>query len=427
MKDDEAASIDFKKYWGILRKWRYLSLTIGLAVVSLFTWGSFFMKDTYQAKATIHVQRNVAIAPLVRSVTGNAQDDMLRNIRESITSTQIIEPVVRRVNSSSERVIPPHTLEGMVEGLRKSLEVTARTPHRPEGADYYEVSLKGADPGKITDIVNATVDEFIRQNIEGRRSDASSAYAFIEKQLNEHKAKMEESDRRIKMTGRGVAFSDPVRIQAATEAQTQLNALNNQLAALTAKYTDQHPDVLRVKSEIEDLKKRMPKGGTIVALPQAGQSQGPLGEIERERLVNQRIYEDLQIKLENARIARDLEVNDKKANLKVAEPAIVPDGPIKPIRLVMILAGIVFGLVAAGGAALVMEYFNKSFKNEDEVVHALGVPVVAVIPQMTDPAEAAAVAQRDRRVFLATAGYLAVIAFVFFREVFMKLLGIKII
>jgi len=37
----------------------------------------------------------------------------------------------------------------------------------------------------------------------------------------------------------------------------QLTSLQDQLAALLAKYTPEHPDVIKVKAQIEDLKRRM--------------------------------------------------------------------------------------------------------------------------------------------------------------------------
>src|SRR5262249_21886647 len=38
---------------------------------------------------------------------------------------------------------------------------------------------------------------------------------------------------------------------------TQLDALQDQLATLQAKYTAEHPDVIKLKNQIEDLKKRI--------------------------------------------------------------------------------------------------------------------------------------------------------------------------
>lgn len=409
--EEESAGIDFRKYWGILRKWRYHSLAAGLAVLSVCTWGSFFLKDTYEAKATVQIQKHAALAPLVRSVRGDAQDDMLQNIRDSLTSRTILEKVAVRLASSGGA--DKQEIEEIIDRLRRRIEITFRVTQGSSIPDYFTIGYKGKSPEQVYEIVNIIVEEFIRENTAFRRSDAAAAFEFVEKQLKEHEAKMEK----LKTTNRSaVRVVDPLRVQAATEMQTQMNALNNQLAALMAKYTDEHPDVQRIKAEIADLRQRMPKGGTVASAAPV-QAGAAMSDLDREILVNQRIYEDLKIRFENARIARDIELADKQASLRVVEPAMLPQAAARPIRIMVLFAGLAISLVSAIALAVIMEFFNKSFTDEDQIARQLGIEVLAIIPQIVSAEEIAATERFDRKIFVATLAYLGVIAAAFVLQI----------
>lgn len=68
--------------------------------------------------------------------------------------------------------------------------------------------------------------------------------------------------------------------------------------------------------------------------------------------------------------------------LNVAEPARLPSRPNWPLNL--LFAG-VFGLVLGVGAAVLVEYFDTSFRNVADVETKLKLPVLGVIPFSADP------------------------------------------
>ena len=70
-----------------------------------------------------------------------------------------------------------------------------------------------------------------------------------------------------------------VGLQNPETQDQQLEALQEQLAALLAKYTPEHPDVIKLKTQIEDLKKRMaetPAAKTSPASTQASLREPPV-------------------------------------------------------------------------------------------------------------------------------------------------------
>ena len=292
---------NIKLYVGILKKRRYLALSAALIVVSAFTWGSFIMPKSYQAESTVFVQRSDVLSPLMKGVGITASiEDRLRTLKDSMLSRNLIERVIKKldldVNAKS-----PQKYEMLIDGLRNSITVTIKAPHGE--ADLFTIAYTGSDQVKCRDIVNTLVNEYIGENLGFRRSDAYSAFEFIQNQLMEYKAKLEDSDKEIRefrernprmipqseatLSGRMDAFQsakieseirlqellrrrDSLQKQLSGEKQltvafvtkegspqARLSYLNSQLILLMSKYTEKHPEIIKIKAEIEDLKQQI--------------------------------------------------------------------------------------------------------------------------------------------------------------------------
>jgi polysaccharide chain length determinant protein (PEP-CTERM system associated) len=257
--------------------------------------------------------------------------------------------------------------------------------------------------------------------------------------------------------------------------QARLSYLNNQLVTLTAKYTENYPEVIKVKHEIEELKKGIARektpnaetGGsetssinpiyqqlreelsktdmeieslrTRVAelsrqqrqleqrLGQMPKEQEEWSKLQRDRNVSQKIYDELLQKLENAKVSKDLEVTNKGGSFRVVDPAVLPLLPAKPNRVMMILLGLLFGSLSGIGAVLGLEHLKPSFKDEGSIETLLKVPVLATIPQITTEEDKLSARKQDRRVFIATAAYLFIIGLVLTREFLYRYAGVNIL
>ncbi|WP_286230081.1 YveK family protein [Neobacillus mesonae] len=76
----------------------------------------------------------------------------------------------------------------------------------------------------------------------------------------------------------------------------------------------------------------------------------------------------------------------KVDNVSILAKATVEDnqGPIKPQPLLNIAIAAVVGLMIGVGLAFVLEYFDNTIKNEQEIEAILGLPVLGVIPTMEE-------------------------------------------
>ncbi|MEH7276262.1 YveK family protein [Neobacillus vireti] len=73
-------------------------------------------------------------------------------------------------------------------------------------------------------------------------------------------------------------------------------------------------------------------------------------------------------------------------NVSILAPAVVTanQAPIKPQPLLNVAIALVVGLMAAVGLAFLLEYFDSTIKNEQDIEKILELPILGVIAQIDD-------------------------------------------
>jgi succinoglycan biosynthesis transport protein ExoP len=518
MPNDDTQPFDIRRYLSAIERRKYVALVVGLIVLSLFTWGSYLLPETYEASSTVAVETNNVLKPLIQGVgvSGNIEDRLM-DLRSEITSRGVMEKVINKLgfatgDMNSRQYIP------LIEKIKQGVNVTVKGNDME--TNMFNISYRGKDPKKTADIVNTIVSVYIDEKMLSRRSDTSEAYDFIQNQLQEYKGKLEESDRQIREfkeknpnlvpqsestllarleSQQNNKIESDIRLkellrkkenlqkQLAGEKeltvafvtregspQARLNYLNNQLVLLMAKYTDNYPEVIKIKSEMEELKKQIAraKGSRMEGPGSETAAMNPIyqqlkeemsktdAEIEsfkartaalsmqqqdiqkifgrmpkeqeewtklqRDRNVYQQIYDQLLQKLQNAKVSKEIEFSDKGERYRVVDLAIVPLHPVTPNRVRLILLGILLGVASGIGAVLGLEYFDHSFKDEGSIEGSLKVPVLAAIPRIVTEADELSAKALDIKVFVASGAYLFIICLALIREFLSRYIGIKI-
>jgi len=518
MLDSSSSEFDISRYGELLRRRKYTVLATALIVLSLFTWGSFLWPKTYQASCTVFIEKSSVINPLIQGIgVSTSLEERLRNVRNGITSRNIIERVIKklRLNDSLKN---PASLDGMVAGIQKNLSVTVQSGGERE-TYLFMISYRGSDPNVVRDFVDALVKEYISESVHYQQTDALGAYEFIDSQLTEYKKKLEESDRGIRefrernpqmipqsentIAARIETFQtariegeirlkelqrkrESLRKQLSGEQEltvafvsrdgspeSRLNFLNNQLILLMTRFTEDYPEVVRVKSEIEELKKQIAQASTPSRDMNSGsetralnpvyrqikeelqktdteveslsarvtelfkqqtegreilgrmpKEQEEWSKLQRDRIVYQRVYDDLLQKLENARVSKNLELTDKGTTMRIVDPPLLPRVPIRPNRVLLIILGFVCGIVSGVGVAIGLDGIDQSFTDEGVVRDELGLPVLASVPTIITDQDRIAEALIHRKVLIATSVYLAFIGILFIGEFLYRYMGI---
>jgi polysaccharide chain length determinant protein (PEP-CTERM system associated) len=145
--------------------------------------------------------------------------------------------------------------------------------------------------------------------------------------------------------------------------------------------------------ETEERRLRQALAGYQARIAAIPERETELVELTRDYETFQRIYTNLLAKAESAKTAADLERRQIGEQFKVLDPARLPERPVSPDRLYINSIGALAGLGFGLGLVLLLEYLDRSLRTETDVLQALELPVLALVPRMVGVVER----QRKRR------------------------------
>ncbi len=466
MQQHEQA-LDIKFYLAKIVRRKYVALSLGLAVLSFFTWGSFLLPKTYEASTTLSIEMDPIFKPFKQDVGtfANEDRDRIQNLKNEITAGNFVEKIVKKLGMDAHAKTPEQ-YDLLIENIKKKIDVkkmnvTERGAIERPTMFYFKISYTGGDPKTVTQVVDTITNLYIDEHMKSRRAETSKAYELIQNQVLEFKNKLNrlQVDTRMRELMRK---REDLRKQLSGEKdltvaivpkegspQERLNTLNNRLIVLMTKYTENYPEVLKVKAEIEELKKLVPRAKdshmegsseSSALNPIYQQIRDELAKTEYEiesfqeqaklqgdMKAHQQVYDQLLQKLEDAKVSKEIETRDKVKPFRIVDPAKLPLFPVKPNRILLILLGIFFGISSGIGVVFALDYHDHSFQDEDSIETSLKLPVLATIPKIVTEAEEISAKRLERKVFIASGAYLALIGFVFIREFISRYMGINII
>jgi uncharacterized protein involved in exopolysaccharide biosynthesis len=159
----------------------------------------------------------------------------------------------------------------------------------------------------------------------------------------------------------------------------------------------------RVRAEIAEYQRR------IEAVPGI---ESEWVALNRDYDTIQTAYRELLAKAQGAKMAVNLEQREIGEQFRVVDPARVPVYPITSIRGMINAGGFALGLLLGVGVAAFLEFKDKSFRTQADVLEVLALPVLAAVPCIVDVAERVRIRRRQGAlaavgiVCLAGAGYL---------------------
>lgn len=208
----------------------------------------------------------------------------------------------------------------------------------------------------------------------------------------------------------------------------RLQMLELELSELRAKgFTDKHPDVIDTRREIASLREAIESGeagvearkdeeGALSPIQQTAQAEARRAELRAEaakeeiaRLEEQvaeyerriaatprveeqlavlqsrreslmQSYQDYASRLQQASVAASMQRRQKGEKFRVLSTAYPPPVPASPNRPLIVALGLVLGLAAGAGLAVLLEATDTSFHDARSLQSALGVPVLGSVP-----------------------------------------------
>lgn len=103
--------------------------------------------------------------------------------------------------------------------------------------------------------------------------------------------------------------------------------------------------------------------------------------LKRNVQTNQNLYDTLLARLKESDLSGNIDVS----NIRITERAVLADKPVRPKKGLNLILGVIFGLMIGVGFSFLWEFMDRTISTEDDVKKYLGVPVLAMVPQISVP------------------------------------------
>jgi tyrosine-protein kinase Etk/Wzc len=221
------------------------------------------------------------------------------------------------------------------------------------------IAVEDYDPKRAADLANAYLTALHKLNDRIAFTEGGQKRLFFEQQLEKEKNSLADAEVALTETQQKSGLIQPggqAQLQIETVAQTQaeISSREVQLAAMSQAATNQNPDVIRLRSEIDGLKEQLNRlenaggktGAGNVEIPTSKVPELTLTYIRKARDVkyHEALYELLLRQYESAK----LDEAKSAPLMQVVDYAIVPDTKSGPARtLLTLLAFFAGGMVGA--------------------------------------------------------------------------------
>jgi polysaccharide chain length determinant protein (PEP-CTERM system associated) len=217
----------------------------------------------------------------------------------------------------------------------------------------------------------------------------------------------------------------------------RLKELKVKLVFLTNRYSEMYPDVIKTRAEIQELEKKLRVTGIgpignkpdnpayINLASQLTSTQSEIDSLKKQILVFQKRRDDYRRRIQNSprveegyrplvvernnlqakfddlmkkhmetKVASGMEKGQMGERFTLIDPPRMPEKPVSPNILAILLIGLILGIGSGVGTASLKEYHDQSVKNPEDLTRATGFTVLAGIPEILTPQD---IARKKRR------------------------------
>jgi polysaccharide chain length determinant protein (PEP-CTERM system associated) len=475
-------------YLGILRRrWPLLLLPTLLLPILAYAV-SLVIPAKYTSETLVLVEQPKVPQQLIPSVITEQLNQRLSTITQQVLSRTRLQPIIERFGLYKDEMgkVP---IEDLVARMRSQISVSIVRTAAPSRASNeipgFTITFTAENPRVAQQVCNEILSMFIDENLKRRGDLSQTTTDFLSKQVEDAKRRLDERDQRLaefkrrylgQLPGQEQAnmqllMNATAQLEAATAAlnraqqdraytQSQLDqaiaawkssqsgsnpqTLDQQLQQaqqmlddLESKYTSNHPDVVKQKAVIEQLKRKIAEANSgaapAPAATTAAQTIEPpnvqqlrnvihqlditikekardqerlqdviktyrsrveisplveqqFNELNREYAMAQQFYDDMLKKRATSEVATRLERDQQSETFRVMDPPNAPGKPSSPDRLLFAAGGLGGGFCLGLLLAVLLEFRDKSLRNERDIEAILQLPTLAMIPTVNPAA-----------------------------------------
>lgn len=483
--DDQKTTQGVEDYWAIVvrRRWWILGpLFFGWLLVFASIW---VIPAKYASESVVLIEPPKVPSSLVApNVQVDLADRVQSESQQVLSRTRLLDLIKKLNLYPSYANSPDDQVEKMRDDVKFEL-VQAPSPNGNQELVAFKLGYKGSDPGKAQQVNAALTSFFVDENVQASQEQSEATTHFLDSQVRTLGQKLADDEATLRAYEAQHEGSLPQQLQSniqilngiqsqlqaaqsaherALQQQTYLASLQKQyetmsdtadvptsldnqlegaraqLADLQARYTDDHPDIKKLKETIAGLEKLKKDLGaeakekleTNNASPAQVQAMAPRVQLQSQIKINkveiqtsteqiQRLqqagqmyqarlngtpaveaemtdmmrdygnikkeYLDLLSRKQNSELATSLEMHQQGAQFRVIDPPSFPDKPAFPDRFKFSLAAVGVGLVFAVLFGFGSEVLDDRIRTEQALNEAVSLPILVDIPALPTPAE----------------------------------------
>ncbi|MHA6203870.1 XrtA system polysaccharide chain length determinant [Dyella soli] len=459
-----------------------LGVIFALIAIAALVTGVLWPKK-YEASTTILAQESSIISPLMEgAATATANKNRASIARDVIFSRKVMSEILVQGGWMATHPSPLEQ-DRLIEGIK------SRTKVQTASDNLITISYFDSEPRRAYEVTRQFAHLFISESLASKQRESRDAYEFINSQVEAYRKKLTDAEDKLKayraandearpgsetdtnarisqlrgqietarmdvMERRSQEASLAAQLTGESEVntvqtaggvyETQMAELQGQLDKLLLTYTEEYPDVVRIRHQMQDLRQQMAQddqrkaaaqlAGTPMTLDSRVQfnpayqqiktqlastrastaaasarlsvseamlqtelqrsnrianSENVTAELTRDYNVNRDVYQDLLKRRENARVSMNLDAEQRGLTFLVQNPAVMPLTPSGLRFMHFSLAGIALSLAIPVGLLFCLVRLDPRVRSVDRLEQATGLAVLAAIPFYPTP--------RDRR------------------------------
>ncbi|HTZ33129.1 MAG TPA: Wzz/FepE/Etk N-terminal domain-containing protein [Methylomirabilota bacterium] len=474
-------SISYSEIRRLLRRYWWIIPSAAVCLASLGLLAAMVLPKKYTSSTMVLVEPPAVSPDVIPTVVNEDLYRHLASMKQQILSRSRLQPIIEKFKLYPSENSKSDHMEDQVERLKNAIEVELIQPmagssnRQPPG---FHVSVTFSDPQLAMNICQEITSMFMEQNISSREKQVQDTSQFLTQQLSEARTSLDQQDAKLAQFKRQYLGSLPeeqqsnlsllagmnAQLEATTQSLSraqqdktfneslltqqesmlknsqpgtqsvdtldqQLATLQEQLSGLLAKYTPEHPDVVKLKAQIEDVKRKIaagpetkPSAAPPRETPQIQQLRAKIKQddvliadlakhqaqiqdqirllqshVQASPMVEQQLkeltrnyqtaldnYNDLLKKQQKSSMAIDLEHQQQSETFRVLDAPSLPAKPSFPKKLVFVGGGFGAGIALGIAILYLLAMADKAMYTERDVELCLKLPVLTMVPNF-DP------------------------------------------
>lgn len=358
--EEEDDSIDLAAMFQTLHRGRWAILGTTIAFSVLATIVAFLLPKQYTSTASFIPPPPSSGNSLAGMVAGQLSaigaSDLIGSGK---TSGDLYAGILQSRSIASElvkRFDLMHEYKAKKESQAEKVLISNTNISLDMKSTIVTVSVTDRSPERARDLANAYMDALRETDGRLALSQSSQRRLFFGQQLEKEKDDLEDAEVELKKTEEQSGLIAPTgqtesEIKTIADTQAAIAVRQVQLAALRDSATEQNPEVIRLRSEIDDLQGQLAslqRGGrdqSSAAIPTSKVPELQLEYVRKDREVkyHEALFDMLSKQYEAARLdeARDAPM------VQVLDSASYPDTKSGPKRSYYMLGGLLVGLIGS--------------------------------------------------------------------------------